>query len=88
MSDTLSMPALDKVQKRVQIRATTFVRLEALQRQLGLSSLNAVINAGLDQFVENVPFGEAEQHRLAEVIEENRVAREKAKALKGLKSRW
>jgi hypothetical protein len=84
MSDALSMPALDKVQKRVQIRATTFVRLEALQEQLGLSSLNAIINAGLDQFVENVPFGEKEQRRLAEVIEENRVAREKAKAQKGL----
>ena len=84
MSDALSMPALDKVQKRVQIRATTFVRLEALQERLGLSSLNAIINAGLDQFVENVPFGEKEQRRLAEVIEENRVAREKAKAQKGL----
>lgn len=85
MSDMLSMPALDKVHTRVQIRATTYVRLEALQKKLGLSSFNAIVNAGLDEFVENVPFGEAEQRRLAEIIEKNRVAREKAKAEKGIK---
>lgn len=85
MSNKLSMPACDKVSTRIQIRATTFVRLEAMQQRLGLSSINAIINAGLDEFVKAVPFGAKERARLAQIIAGNEHKRTIAKAKKGLK---
>ena len=84
MSDKLSMPALDKVTTRIQVRATTWVRLEVLKEMMGLSSMNPVINAGLEQFVANVPFGPKEKARLNELMKKNESARKAAKVKKGL----
>lgn len=84
MSDKLSMPACDKVTTRIQVRATTFVRLESLQQKLGLKSMNAIINAGLDEFVKDVPFGKKESERLDEIIKNNVAARDAAKLAKGI----
>lgn len=84
MSDKLTMPAIDKVSTRIQVRATTYVRLEVMQRVLGLKSMNAAINAGLEEAVKKIPFGEAEQKRLNEIMNENEAKRRAAKAKKGL----
>ena len=84
MSDKLSMPALDKVTTRIQVRATTWVRLEAMRDMMGLSSMNPVINAGLEQLVSNIPFGPKERARLDELMKKNESARKAAKEKKGL----
>lgn len=84
MSDKLSMPSYDKVSTRVQLRATTIVRLEKIQNTLGLGSFNAVVNSLLDECVKDVPFGEAEEKRLNEIIEKNKADRAAAKKRKGI----
>ena len=84
MSDKLSMPAVDKVQLKVQVKAGTFVRLENMSSKSNVS-MNALCGALLDEATANVEMTSADLARMNEIIAANIQRREEAKARKGLK---
>lgn len=84
MSDKLSMPAVDKVQLKVQVKAGTFVRLENMCSKSNVS-MNALCGALLDEATANVEMTSADLARMNEIIAANIQRREEAKARKGLK---
>lgn len=84
MSDKLSMPAVDKVQIKVQMKVPTFVRLENMSAS-GHVSMNALCSALLDDATSSVDLTTKDVARINQIIAENMARREQAKAKKGLK---
>ena len=78
------MPAVDKVQLKVQVKAGTFVRLENMSSKSNVS-MNALCGALLDEATANVEMTSADLARMNEIIAANIQRREEAKARKGLK---
>ena len=84
MSDKLSMPAVDKVQLKVQVKAGTFIRLEKMSSESKLS-MNALCGALLDEATSDVEMTAEDLDRMNAIITENVKARAEAKAKKGIK---
>lgn len=84
MSDKLSMPAVDKVQLKVQVKAGTFVRLEKMSRESSIS-MNALCGALLDEATSGIEMTVEDLNRMNAIIAENVKARAEAKAKKGIK---
>lgn len=83
MSDKLSMPAVDKVQLKVQVKAGTYVRLENMSNASGVS-MNALCGALLDEATAGTEMTTADLARMNEIIAANIKRREDAKARKGI----
>lgn len=84
MSDKLSMPAVDKVQIKVQIKVPTFVRLQTMSAN-GHISMNALCSALLDEATAGVELTMQDVARINQIIAENVAHREQEKAKKGIK---
>lgn len=84
MSDKLSMPAVDKVQIKVQLKAPTYVRLENMS-EASKVSMNALCSAMLDEATAKVELTKRDLARVNEIIQSNIDKREEAKAKKGLR---
>ena len=77
------MPALDKVEMKVQVRASVFARLERM-RDAAQISMSALCGALLDQASSHIEFDASLQARTNEIINNNRIRREEEKKRKGL----
>ncbi len=84
MSDKLSMPAVDKVQIKVQVKAGTFVRLEKMS-EASRVSMNALCGALLDDATSAVEMTFEDVKRMNEIISANIQRRKEAKDKKGIK---
>lgn len=84
MSDKLSMPAVDKVQIKVQVKAPTYVRLENMSAASHVS-MNALCGALLDEATATVELTNEDLARINEIISANIAKRDEAKAKKGLR---
>jgi len=84
MSDKLSMPAVDKVQLKVQVKAGTYVRLENMSKGTGVS-MNALCGALLDEATAGVEMTVEDVARMNDIIAANVQRREEAKAKKGIR---
>ena len=84
MSDKLSMPAVDKVQLKVQVKAGTYVRLENMSNKSSVS-MSALCGALLDEATAGVEMTTADIARMNEIIAANVERREAAKAKKGIR---
>lgn len=84
MSDKLAMPAVDKVQIKVQLKVPTYVRLETMSDASKIS-MNALCSAMLDEATAEVELGKKDLERVNEIIQSNIAKREEAKAKKGLR---
>lgn len=84
MSDKLSMPSVDKIQIKVQIKVPTFVKLEK-SSQAAHISMNALCAAILDEATASVELSREDVERTREIIDANIEKREAAKSKKGIR---
>ena len=84
MSDKLSMPAVDTVRVKVQLKARTFVRLENMSNK-GHVSMSALCSALLDEATSDVDLSKKDLARVDRIIADNVARREEKKARKGIK---
>ena len=84
MSDKLSMPAVDKVQIKVQVKAATFIRLENMSSATNLS-ISALCGAMIDEATSKVDMSTSDIQRMNALIQANINRRNLAKAKKGIK---
>lgn len=83
MSNKLSMPSIDKVQIKVQIKVPTYVRLEKTSKAAHIS-LNALCSAMLDDATASIEYTAEDVTRAREIVDANIARREAAKKEKGL----
>lgn len=84
MSNKLSMPSVDKVQIKVQIKVPTFVKLEKSSEAAHLS-MNALCAAILDEATSSVELSRDDVMRMREIVDANIAKREAAKKRKGVR---
>lgn len=84
MSNRLSMPALDKTEKKLNILNSTLARFEKRAKAAGLP-VATLINAVLDDHVKGDPFTDDIKVRVDELYAINKEKRQKLLAKKGIK---